>query len=117
MMRAAGLARLFSPADDRQVEFGDETVRERHAGQTGQSQSAFRFAHFDACAFSARGRAGGGPSQQIQPSDVESSRMSMANVEPEPMMSGRANNACAANGTNCNAFTFGHMIGPPAENA
>ena len=25
MMRAAGLARLFSPADDRQVEFGDET--------------------------------------------------------------------------------------------
>ena len=41
----------------------------------------------------------------------------MANVEPEPMMSGRANNACAANGTNCNAFTFGHMIGPPAENA
>ena len=57
------------------------------------------------------------PSQQIQPSDVESSRMSMANVEPEPMMSGRANNACAANGTNCNAFTFGHMIGPPAENA
>ena len=51
MMRAAGLARLFSPADDRQVEFGDETVRERHSGQTGQSQSAFRFAHFDACAF------------------------------------------------------------------
>ena len=43
--------------------------------------------------------------------------MSMVNVEPEPMMSGRANNACAANGTNCNAFTFGHMIGPPAENA
>ena len=43
--------------------------------------------------------------------------MSMANVEPEPMMSGRANNACAANGTNCKAFTFGHMIGPPAENA
>ena len=41
----------------------------------------------------------------------------MANVEPEPMMSGRANNACAANGTNCKAFTFGHMIGPPAENA
>ena len=95
MMRAAGLARLFSPADDGQVEFGDETVRERHAGQTGQSQSAFRFAHFDACAF----------------------RQSMANVEPEPIMSGRANNACAANGTNCNAFTFGHMIGPPAENA
>lgn len=115
MMRAAGLARLLAPSDDRQVEFGDETVRERHAGQSRQSQSAFRFAHFDACAFrQARWRR---PSQQIQPSDVESSRMSMANVEPEPMMSGRANNACAANGTNCNAFTFGHMIGPPAENA
>ena len=51
MMRAAGLARLLAPSDDGQVEFGDETVRERHAGQTGQSHSAFRFAHFDACAF------------------------------------------------------------------
>ncbi|CDC14567.1 unknown [Bifidobacterium pseudocatenulatum CAG:263] len=41
----------------------------------------------------------------------------MANVEPEPIINGRANRAWAANGTNCNAFTFGHMIGPPAENA
>ena len=43
--------------------------------------------------------------------------MSMANVEPEPMIKGLANNAWAASGINCSALTFGHITGPPAENA
>ena len=51
MMYATGFARLLAPADDRQIKFGDEPVRERHARQTSQSQSAFRFTHFDTCAF------------------------------------------------------------------
>ena len=41
----------------------------------------------------------------------------MVKVEPEPMISGLANRACAASGINCRALTFGHMTGPPAEKA
>ena len=43
--------------------------------------------------------------------------MSMANVEPEQMMRGRAQNSCASNSTTCKAYTFDHTVGPPAENA
>ena len=81
MMHSPGFTRLLAPTDNRKIEFRDQTIRERHAGKTGQAQCALRFAHLNLVP---RGNAHWRrPSQQIQPSDVESSRISMANVEPE----------------------------------
>ena len=37
VMRAIRLARLLTPTDDGQIEFGDETIRKRHSGQTCQA--------------------------------------------------------------------------------
>ena len=81
MMHSPGFTRLLAPTDNRKIEFRDQTIRERHAGKTGQAQCALRFAHLNPSA--PRQRALATASQQIQPSDVESSRISMANVEPE----------------------------------
>ena len=47
MMHSPGFTRLLAPTDNRKIEFRDQTIRERHAGKTGQTQCALRFAHLD----------------------------------------------------------------------
>ena len=46
---ARGLvARVLAPTDHGQIELGDQTVGERHAGESGEAQGIARFAHHDA---------------------------------------------------------------------
>ena len=47
MMHSPGFTRLLAPTDNRKIEFRDQTIRERHAGKTGQAQCALRFAHLN----------------------------------------------------------------------
>ena len=37
MMHSPGFTRLLAPTDNRKIEFRDQTIRERHAGKTGQA--------------------------------------------------------------------------------
>ena len=99
----------------RQIELGDQTVGERHAGESGEAQGIARFAHHDArtlrqgaltASIAANPAFGHGIVQNI---DGEG-RAGADDQRP-------GEQACAANGINCRALTFGHMTGPPAEKA
>ena len=102
--------RLFAPADHGKVEFADQSVGERHAGKTRQPQHVARRPDFDA----------GALGQRALPAPVTADPTvgygAVQNVERERGF-GAEDSACAASGVSCRAFTFGQMMGPPAEKA